>query len=48
MEVLKGITLTEEAIKKIQEIAKKEKRSFSRQAQLILEEALKVKNKEEK
>lgn len=39
-EKMKAIFLSEEIIKRIEEMARREKRSFARQAQTILEEAV--------
>lgn len=44
-ETMKGIFLDQDTIKKIQEIANKEKRSFTRQVQVILEKYLKGEKK---
>ncbi len=40
-ETLKGVFLDKDTIKAIQEIAKKEKRSFARQVQVLLQKLLK-------
>jgi hypothetical protein len=42
METMKGILMPEEIIQEIQEIANEERRSFTRQVLVILEEALKI------
>lgn len=44
-ETLKGVFLDEDTIKEIQEIAKKEKRSFTRQVQVMLQKILKGEKK---
>jgi hypothetical protein len=44
-DILKGILLNEEVIKKIQELAEKERRSFTRQVQVMLESILKGEKK---
>lgn len=47
-EVMKGILLDEETIKKIKEMAEKERRSFTRQVQVMLETILKEQEDERK
>jgi predicted transcriptional regulator len=47
MEVAKSIAMSEEMAARIQDLADKERRSFSREAQVLLETALERRGQEE-